>query len=195
MKYLFILDFDHLDNGLFLKDLSKNLSLSDIPNSLFLHADSAYTDRIMQTGVMRENAQIRAIKELNHRLVALFADEGLAFSALNGYQRNTVHQHADQSISIDFEYLKSLGKNTHVLLSTLISTENGPRPVKLTELIKALQIGFEFESTLVFATSLNGATVLTDDKKSRNWPSELSDIRMNATLIGPENFKTGKLII
>ena len=85
MDFLAILDYEHLDNGVFLTSFAKSLAQKE-KRGLIIHGDSEHTERIIQTGVMRDEARIRAIKELNHRLVALFADEGVSTIALNGFQ-------------------------------------------------------------------------------------------------------------
>ncbi len=74
MDYIAVLDYEHLDNGMFLTAFAKALSQQK-SRGIILHGDSEYTERLIQTGIMREEATIRAMKDLNHRLVALFADE------------------------------------------------------------------------------------------------------------------------
>ena len=49
---------------------------------------SEYTDRLMQTGMMREDARKRAVMDLNRRLITLFADHGVSAIGLNGFQKN-----------------------------------------------------------------------------------------------------------
>ena len=114
--YIAVLDYDHLDNGLFLKTFA-NAIANHKERGLILHSDSQYTDRIIQTGVMREDARIRAIKDLNNRLIALFADEGISAIGLNGYQRELISMAGDD-ITIDVEQLNKLPDQPVLLLSS-----------------------------------------------------------------------------
>ena len=86
---LALLDRDHLDQTFFLKSLAKELAGAQQAGIrvVLLHGDSPYTDRIMQEGVMREEASSRAARDLNHRLVALLADAGVSAIGLVGRQR------------------------------------------------------------------------------------------------------------
>lgn len=145
MRYLFILDYEHLDDGGFLKLLAKHIAGLGLENFMLLHGDSAHTQRIVQTGVMSDKARIRSIKELNHRLTALFADEGVPLIALNGFQRSTVRA-AGHGYEIDGSYLSRLGSQTHVLLSSLAAGPDGPAPAPLSTLAEALQeaVGFDY---------------------------------------------------
>lgn len=196
MSYIFILDYEHLDNGGFLKELSKLLSVSDIPNSIFLHSDSPYTDRIMQTGFMRDEAKVRATKELNHRLVALFADDGIAVTGLNAYQRNVVSKNSADGLSIDINYLQNLLRHSHVLLTNLIDGTNGTyEHVKLTEL--AIEIAKKSEISAIFAFSKNfkGSFISQNGNIQEEYPDSIEIIEDKISLISEKNVKTGSLVL
>ena len=117
MDFIAVLDYEHLDNGVFLTSFAKALSQKK-KRGIIIHGDSEYTDRIMQAGVMREDAKIRATKELNHRLVALFADEGVSTIALNGFQKSllTIDKEA---IKFDKVQIDALPDQPMILLSNL----------------------------------------------------------------------------
>ena len=125
MKYLFIIDHAHLDDGRFLKDLARKISEANLPPSLFIHGDSAYTDRIMQQGVMREPARIRATRELNNRLTALFADEGVPLVAVNGHQKGTLVLGVDGSLTYNAAWLRQVKGDVHRLVSSLAGDGKG----------------------------------------------------------------------
>ena len=122
MKYIAALDYDHLDNGIFLTSLARSLSQqqgnSDL-RPIIIHSDSEYTERIIQTGVMRNEATVRSIKDLNNRLVALFADEGVSAVGLNPYQRNLITRQ-NRSLTLDHSFLDTLPSQSVLLLSTLV---------------------------------------------------------------------------
>ncbi|MCH8524967.1 MAG: hypothetical protein LAT52_10490, partial [Balneolales bacterium] len=78
MDYLAIIDYKNLDNPLFLKSFAEAAVQRRSSKAIFVHGDSDYTDRLIQTGMMREDAIIRSVQDLNHRLVSFFADYGIA---------------------------------------------------------------------------------------------------------------------
>ena len=133
MRYIAALDYNHLDNGVFLTSLARSLSQQQEKENVYpiiVHGDSAYTERIIQTGVMREEATIRSIKDLNHRLVALFADQGVSTVGINPYQRNFITID-DDSLQIDHSFLNTLPDRSVLLLSTLVKETGSDQPVVL----------------------------------------------------------------
>ncbi len=179
MRYLFIIDYKNLDNGGFLKLLAKRLSELRLDSFMVLHADSEYTDRIMQTGIMRKDAQTRSIKELNLRLTALFADEGIPMIAINGYQRDTVTTGDKGELQINSTYLKHLGTQTNVLLSTLVSdADKKASPADLATLAEALQKQLQFDHVIAFDTAeeLNEIFVNTASDESKAKPTMPSEL-------------------
>jgi hypothetical protein len=113
-----LIDREHLDNGAFLKSLAVSLSGLRGVKILFVHADSEYTDRVMQLGMMREQALQRSTRELNRRLTALFNDEGNICVGLNGYQRDVVSVRNSRVVT-DAKYLRGILEHSHVVLSNL----------------------------------------------------------------------------
>src|SRR5699024_622093 len=122
MSYIAAIDYEHLDDGLFLTGLAQSISKQKKTQQIILHADSAYTERIMQTGVMREDAKIRSQKDLNHRLIALFADEGIAAIGINGYQRKLIRLE-DNELVLDKKQFKQLPRPSAIVLSCLVWDE------------------------------------------------------------------------
>ncbi|REL38168.1 hypothetical protein DYD21_06045 [Rhodohalobacter sp. SW132] len=170
IEYIAVLDHDHLDNGLFLTSFAKAVA-SHSERGLILHSDSAYTDRIIQTGVMRADARIRAIKDLNHRLIALLADQGVSAIGLNGYQREMIT--IDNSgIDVDLDKFRQLPTQPVLLLSTLIYSLQEDKPVhaKLPVLAGLLMEKFETENLYLFTKSED------DDIIKKELPSKLSEI-------------------
>jgi len=155
MNFLTVLDYEHLDNGMFLTTFAKTLS-KKTSRGIVIHGESEYTERIIQTGVMRDEATLRSIKDLNHRLVALFADEGVSTIALNGYQKSTV-KHNNGNLIIDTGYLTNLPEQPMILLSSLAEDiETGkPVSVSLPLLAKSLQQAFEIPEITIFSKKEN----------------------------------------
>lgn len=151
MNFLAVLDYDHLDNGVFLTSFARALSRKQ-ERGLIIHGDSEHTERIIQTGVMREEAKIRAIKELNHRLVALFADEGVSTIGLNGFQKSLLTIN-EETINIDKKQIDALPGQPMILLSSLgiDAQTNRYRPVPLSGLATVLKNKFEIDSVTIFS--------------------------------------------
>lgn len=127
MNYIAVLSYEHLDNGLFLTSFAKALAQKK-KRGIIIHEASEYTERIIQTGVMRDDATVRCLKELNHRLVALFADQGIPVIALNGHQKDLICLSGDE-IVVNFSILDKLPKEPVILISALALKQ----PTKTTE--------------------------------------------------------------
>lgn len=203
IAYLAILDYEHLDNGLFLKTFANAISRhSPDQRGLILHADSRYTDRIIQTGVMRDDARKRAIKDLNNRLIALFADEGVSAIGLNGYQRELISAR-NGTISVDVQQINKLPHQPALLLSSLIhSYDSGqPQSAPLSDVAICLQNSLEIEHTFIFARSDDAEIIKknfpetiekVDDRASfikENVPEEFHENRISAKLVPANDFR------
>lgn len=189
MKYLFILDYARLDQGAFLKHMARSLSRLSLESFMMIHADSGYTTRITETGVLTEIARVRAIKELNHRLTALFADEGIPMIAINGYQRKTIVNNKTGT-SINADYLRELGSKTNVLLSNLVEGADGaPVPMPLGELATRLHEAMSFSHIIVFDAQDRPESLIFAEKQENNPPEtppkELQNVNLKFTIIQP----------
>ena len=132
MGYIAYIDYEHLDNSLFLKSLAAATASQDsgIAPRIFIHSDSEYTERLIQTGMMRDDARSRAIRELNRRLVALFADYGVSAIGLNGYQRKIASFDPDSDrLTIDHRYLASLPSVSILIISNLVHVVGDEEPL------------------------------------------------------------------
>lgn len=201
INYIAVLDYEHMDNGLFLKTFANALS-SHKERGLIVHSDSMYTDRIMQTGVMREDARIRAIKDLNNRLVALFADEGISAIGLNGYQRELISI-SNNEITVDVDQLGRLPEQPVLLISSLIySAENQkPASVSLSDIVQSLQNNLQVSETFLFTRSDNSElikkelpTTLDDIEDRESFleeyvPQEFRELDVQAKLISANDFR------
>lgn len=151
MDFLAILDYDHLDNGVFLTSFAKSLSKKE-KRGIIIHSDSEHTERIIQTGVIRQEAKIRAIKELNHRLVALFADEGVSTIALNGFQKSLLKIGGD-IIEFDKKQINALPDPPMILISNLAVDirANDYRTVPLSDMAELLSDQFGIDAITIFS--------------------------------------------
>ncbi len=174
MRYLAALDHDHLDNGVFLTALARSLAQQQQSDnnirSIIVHTDSEYTERIIQTGVMREEATVRSLKDLNKRLVALLADEGVSTIGINPYKRNFITL-TDGKLQLDRSFLKNISDQPVLLISTLVQDldRNKAVPIELPRLISFLQGELNADELVIFSKS-DKAEVFTN----HDMPSKIS---------------------
>jgi len=189
MEYLAILDYEHMDNGLFLTSLAKSIARQK-KKGLILHGDSAYTDRLIQTGMMREDAQIRAAKDLNRRLVALFADHGVSSIGLNGYQRSMISTNGN-NIEIDKALIDSLPSSPLLVLSSIaqITTSEDYSSLPLADLGNSLQNEFNLDELIVFSMNNQNEIIKSDIPKEMRWDSIDTSFQENYL---PEEFHDRK---
>lgn len=176
MQYIAAIDYEHLDNGVFLTSLARSLAQQqenkDV-RSIIVHADSKYTERIIQTGVMRNEARIRSVKDLNNRLVALFADQGVSTIGINPNQRNFIELEHD-TLRIDHSFLDTLPSASVLLLSTLVQDVESREPtvVELPKLTKFLYEELQADQLFIFSKS-EEAEIFTNSQspKRLHWDS------------------------
>ncbi len=189
MKYLALLDFQHLENNMFMKAFAQAVSRQNKVQGIIVHGESPYTDRLIQTGMMREDARIRSTKELNTRIVTLLADSGVSAIGMNPYQRNSIIlDPLTNDLMVNTGFFQSLPNSTYLILSNLIGIKstNEPRnyPVVplLTQLKKALKCDeiFAFSSNEkdeIFASQTPTASIkwekLDEHYKNNYFPGEV----------------------
>jgi len=187
IDFIAVLNYEHLDNGLFLTSMAKSLKKRE-KRGLILHEDSEYTERIIQTGVMREEAKIRCYKDLNHRLVALFADEGISTIGLNGFQKNLIKLEND-SLEIDYQTLNNLPEEPIILLSSIGLSENHgtPIPISISKLASSLRKEFNVQKIDLFSIKEN-SEIIKDDLPKTVVPKTIDELFRSNHI--PKSFKT-----
>lgn len=186
MNYIAVLEYEHLDNGMFLTAFAQALSQKK-SRGIIIHGDSEYTERLLQTGVMREEATIRAIKDLNHRLVALFADNGISTIALNGHQKSLIKKESN-SISIDIKQLQNFPTQPAILLSALAVDGSGQIvPVSLPELANALKAALDIEEDISTFSIHEASEIISEEFPVVVKPGDLDEDYKVKHL--PENFR------
>ena len=177
MIYLAVLDHAHLDNSLFLTAFARAVAQHKNPG-IILHGDSEYTERIIQGGVMRRDAQLRAMKELNRRLVGLLADEGVAAIGLNGSQKGLVnYDSASGEIEIDSSQIEKLPPQPAIVLSALgTGTDNEPVPVPLPLFAEQLRVRLELAEIVLFCSDASSEVMKQDLPEKASWNSEFSEL-------------------
>lgn len=202
--YLAILDYAHLDNPVFLSSFARGLAEHQKKNirPVIVHGDSEYTERIIQTGVMRHEAKVRGIKDLNRRLIALFADEGASTIGLNPYQRKMI-TFDDSQMTLDHAFFGDLPRGAALLVSTLAyhTVKQKPVAVSLAKMARFLHKELQTDEMIIFSKS-DEAEILIDrnvpekvawkemdrDFRKKQIPDELSDLNHYARLMTARDF-------
>ncbi len=204
MDYIAVLTYEHLDNGLFLTSFARQLAHKK-KRGIILHESSEYTERIIQTGVMRADATIRCLKELNHRLVALFADEGISTIALNGHQKKMIYVEVEKDqkrLDVNFSVLDKLAKEPVILISALGATGPGEiiEPISISEAASIFQKYYDLPLIDIFSTKENSEVIVEDlpmtlvptecepEFLKQNIPSSFHDFKSPIRLQSPSTF-------
>lgn len=163
MKYIAVIDYDRLDHPLFMKSFSGAMGQQKSCTGIILHGDSAYTERLIQTGMMREDAVLRSTSDLNHRIVALLADNSVSAVGVNGYQKNIISLSGDK-LSIDSHWIDSRPPGTHLILSNLVRDQSSQKitPVSLRTLTDALSHRLECRTVFLFSREDENDSLFTD---------------------------------
>ncbi|XWN37823.1 MAG: hypothetical protein ROO71_02625 [Balneola sp.] len=172
--YVALIDFDHLDHPVFLKSLAQSLATHKTRKGILIHGDSEYTNRLMQTGMMREDARKRALMDLNHRLVALFADHGVSAIGLQGFQKELI-QKTDSGLELNKKVFNELPDSPMLLLSSLISDGQDRSYIPPVELAEFLVSELEDHELVIFSQD-HDADIFTQSSNAKElkW-DELSD--------------------
>ena len=189
MNFLAVLDFEHLDNGMFLTAFAKSLAQKK-ESGIIIHSDSEYTDRLIQTGMMREDARLRAIKDLNHRLIALFADQGISTIGVNGHQKSLIQLKGDE-IRINRDQIKRFPSQPMLLISGLAEDLSGesPKALSLPDMARSFQNSFDIAEITIFSMDENSSFIKGD------FPQEIIPSEKDSSFLEkhvPESFRSFK---
>ncbi|MEX0679892.1 MAG: hypothetical protein WD097_00780 [Balneolales bacterium] len=166
MFYIAILDYKHLDQSFFMNAFAEAMTRQKGCSGIIVHGDSPYTERLIQTGMMRNQAIIRATKDLNHRIVALLADKGIPGTGINGYQKDIVQQ-KDNHLIIEKEWIDARPAGTHLVLSNLIRNNitGDIHPVPLSLLTRELSRQLQRKPVILFV-DVDADNVFVNKNKS-----------------------------
>jgi hypothetical protein len=162
MNFLAVLDYEHLDNGMFLTAFARSLAQKE-ESGIIIHSDSEYTDRLIQTGMMREDARLRAIKDLNHRLIALFADQGVSTIGVNGYQKSLIQIKEDQ-IYINRDQVHRFPSQPMLLISGLAEdlSSKSPTALSLPDMALSFRNHFNIDEITLFSMDESSSFIKGD---------------------------------
>lgn len=170
MDYIAVIDYEHLDNGMFLSSFARALASQQNARGVIIHGDSAYTERLLQSGMMREEATVRSIRDLNHRLIALLADYGVSAIGLNGHQRSLVRME-EGNRQLDTDHLLRLPDTPHILLSSLafVPGRDEPGVLKLPELTALLQKQLQIRDVILFSMNDSDEIIQKEMPETIRW--------------------------
>ncbi len=167
-SYIAVLDHEHLDNSVFLTSFARSLSQHGHRKGLVVHGDSPYTDRLIQTGMMREDARLRAIKDLNRRLIGLFADQGASAIGVHGYQKGLVKKDST-GVSINTDSLEQLHSTPHLLISSLVEEEKKTAYVPVPEFVKSISPSIEDTEIILFSRKEEDEILVDESETTLSW--------------------------
>ena len=178
LNYVALIDFDHLDHSIFLKSLAQSLSAHKTRKGILVHGDSEYTNRLMQTGMMREDARKRALMDLNHRLVALFADHGVSTIGLHGFQKELV-SYSNGKLSLNKKVYDELPSTPLLLLSSLINDNGESVYISPVELAEFLAHELDDHELVIFSQDHDSEIFTTsEEKKELKWDELTTDFKV-----------------
>lgn len=151
MRYIAVLDHDHLDHSFFMKSFSEAMSQQSGCKGILLHSDSSYTESLIQTGMLRRDAIIRSTKDLNRRIVSLLADSNIPATGIHGYQKK-IMCYSGNNLLINKQWFQDMPNGIHLVLSNLVrdSDSDEVEPLPLAYLASALRRELEFDAILKF---------------------------------------------
>ncbi|MEX0929696.1 MAG: hypothetical protein WDZ53_09835, partial [Balneolales bacterium] len=175
------------DNALFLQSFAEALSAQKNTRGIILHGDSRYTERLIQTGMLTDDARKRSSKDLNHRLVALLADSGVAAVGINAYQRRTV-RYDGSVLTPDRTFLTGFPQDSHLLLSNLVEDTRSaaPLPYDLAEMARSLYRLLDLDELFVFPKNESAEIPLTES--AHLLPEDLQRLKPPYRLVSFRSF-------
>jgi len=146
---IILLDSEHLDQSLFMKSFAQKLVAFKKRRLILVHGDNSFSKQLIKNGMNENDAIERSIKEINLKLISLFADSVLPAIGIHGYQRNVVKLE-NESIQIDGTYLNSLPEQAMLILTNLV----GNSQTEMHKTISTAQLAFELSSRFANSTCL-----------------------------------------
>lgn len=175
-----VLDRYHLEQPLFMKLFGQKIRRVKSGRMLILHADSAYTQRLIDSGMEAEKAVVRSTKELSLKLVNLLAEHGHSAAALHGYHKQAIVLTETNDLVIDRSYFLQHPETVISVCSNLVMQvdEQKTLPAPLALLAIELKQALDFDGVLCFAQSEALSTSFKEMSPSEvdilNWvPEEL----------------------
>jgi acetylglutamate kinase len=176
MTLLLVLDDAHLGNTLFMKAFGHSLSALKGTRLAILHASERYTDSLIQTGMFRTDASVRAAREINRKLVTWLADHGISCASMHGDQRGLFHA-THSGLHVDRTKLETFASQSVWLISTLVSNENGSAgTVPLATMARFLETHLPADHVVVFSMAESDDILNPDGNTHLDWSQRVDFI-------------------
>jgi hypothetical protein len=169
-NFIAVLDHEHLENSIFLTSFAKSLAKLGDRQGLIVHGDSPYTDRLMQTGMMREDARLRATKDLNKRLIGLLADQGVATIGVHSFQKGLVRKNQSR-LTLNKDALNAHHETPNLLVSNLVEEDGESGHAPLPDFTKALAEQLDNADILLFSKNEKDEILISDSENRLSWNS------------------------
>lgn len=156
MRALILIDYVHLDNALFMKSLAQEVSrIRDKHELILIHGTSPYQERLKAAGYEHNKARLRSSKELNRRLIALLADEGVAAVGVHAFQRELFSRDSEENhLVVNEKALNSLKLTSTLVLSNVGQIDDESYDLlSISEMADALLKQSDFEYCFTFPAS------------------------------------------
>ncbi len=176
MTLLLVLDDAHMGNALFMKAFGQSIKTVKTSRIVILHASDRHTESLMQTGMFRADAAVRAARETNRKLVTWLADYGLSCIGMHGDQRRLFTRRKDR-LDVDRSKLESYAPESVWLVSTLTCDENGRiLSENLSEMARFLEIHLPVDEVVLFSATQADPIIKPDDSAHLEWAQRIDFI-------------------
>jgi hypothetical protein len=190
MRALILIDYIHLDNALFMKSLAQEIGrINDKHEVMLIHGTSPYQERLKAAGYEHNKARLRSSKELNRRMIALLADEGVAAVGIHAFQRSLFSRdNKSKQLMVNTETLKTMNLTSTLVLSNVGQIDDDVYDLlSISEMAEALLRQTDYEYCFTFPATEKMNVDLPDklDQASRLnlLPEELLDYECDARMI------------
>lgn len=176
MTLLLVLDDAHLGNTMFMKAFGHSLSALKGHRLIILHASARYTDSLIQTGMFRSDAAVRAAREINRRLVTWLADHGVSCASMHGDQRGLFTRRNGQ-LCVDRTKLETFALQSVWLVSTLAAQDDGTATsLALSDMARFLEIQIPADHVVVFSMTESDDVLRTETNTHLDWKQRIDFI-------------------
>lgn len=176
MTLLLVLDDAHLGNTLFMKAFGHSLASLKRHRLVILHGSERHTEALIQTGMFRSDAAVRAAREINRKLTTWLADHGVSCAGVHGDQR-ALFTRTEAGLRVDRTRLDTYPTASAWLVSTLAASENGRvSAIPLAEMARFLEIHIPTDHVVVFSLSETDEILNPDNHTILDWSQRIDFI-------------------
>lgn len=124
MSILIVLDDAHMGNRLYMNAFGTAVRALMAGPVVLLHDCAEHTDALIQTGMMRRDAAVRAARETNRKLVTWLADFGIPATSVHGDRLGLIRTVEDRLV-MDMSRFNTFPANSLRVVGTLVEGPDG----------------------------------------------------------------------